>query len=113
MLYDGTSCAVDFKSGDVFIRHSIISERPHGLECVHVICALKHITGMISLYTVNVVIFAGEKLARHFTGGNFHDTTPISFIKAYGFYFRVGVIFSKKTKAQKTRKLPVSENFHV
>ena len=23
-------------------------------------------------------------------GGNFHDTTPISFIKAYGFYFRVG-----------------------
>ena len=29
-------------------------------------------------------------LARHFTrqGGNFHDTTPISFIKAYGFYFR-------------------------
>ena len=34
-------------------------------------------------------------------GGNFHDT-PISFIKAYGFYFRVGVIFVKKTKARKT-----------
>ena len=32
-------------------------------------------------------------------GGNFDDTTPISFIKAYGFYFRVGVIFAKKTKA--------------
>ena len=39
-------------------------------------------------------------------GGNFHETTPISFINAYGFYFRVGVIFAKKTKARKTRKLP-------
>ena len=27
-------------------------------------------------------------------GGYFHDTTPISFIKVYGFYFRVGVIFA-------------------
>ena len=43
-------------------------------------------------------------------GGNFPDTPPISFIKAYGFYFRVGVIFAKKTKA---RKLPPRENFHV
>ena len=46
-------------------------------------------------------------------GGNFHDTSPIFFIKAYGFYFRVGVIFAKKTKARKTRKLPPRENFHV
>ena len=46
-------------------------------------------------------------------GGNFHDTSSISFIKAYGFYFRVGVIFAKKTKARKTRKLPPRENFHV
>ena len=46
-------------------------------------------------------------------GGNFHDTTHISFIKAYGFYFRVGVIFTKNTKARKTRKLPPRENFHV
>ena len=46
-------------------------------------------------------------------GGNFHDSTPISFIKAYGFYFRVGVIFAKKPKARKTRKLPPRENFHV
>ena len=32
-------------------------------------------------------------------GGNFHDTTVthISFIKACGFYFRVGVIFVMKT----------------
>ena len=43
-------------------------------------------------------------------GGNFHDPTPISFIKAYGFYFRVVVIFAKKTK---TRKFPPRENFHV
>ena len=44
-------------------------------------------------------------------GGNFHDTAPISFIKAYGFYFCVGVIFAKKTKAWKTRKIPPRENF--
>ena len=46
-------------------------------------------------------------------GGNFHDSTHISFIKTYGFYFRVGVIFAKKTKSRKTRKLPPRENFHV
>ena len=43
----------------------------------------------------------------------FHDTTHISFIKAYRLYFRVGVMFAKKTKAQKSRKLPPRENFHV
>ena len=43
-------------------------------------------------------------------GSNFQDTNPFSFIKAYGFYFRVGVIFAKKTKAQ---KLPPRKNFHV
>ena len=52
--------------------------------------------------------FAGGKFLRkcwqHISrGGNFHDNTPISFIKAHGFYFRVGVIFTKKTKARKTR----------
>ena len=46
-------------------------------------------------------------------GGNFHETTPFSFINSYGFYLRVGVIFAKKTKAQKTRKLPPCENFQV
>ena len=46
-------------------------------------------------------------------GGNFHDTTHISFIKAGGFYFRVGVIFAMKTKARNTQKLPPRENFHV
>ena len=45
--------------------------------------------------------------------GNFHETAPFSFIKAYGLNFRVGVIFAKKTKARKTRKLPPRENFHV
>ena len=43
-------------------------------------------------------------------GGNFHDPAPISFIKAYGFYFRAGVILAKKTK---TRKLPPPGNFNV
>ena len=46
-------------------------------------------------------------------GGNFHDSTQISFIQAYRFYFRVGVIFAKKTKGRKTRKLLPCENFHV
>ena len=46
-------------------------------------------------------------------GGNFHDSTHIFFINAYGFYFRVGVIFAKKTKSRKTRKLPPCEYFHV
>ena len=46
-------------------------------------------------------------------GGNFHDTTPISFLKVYGFYFCVGVIFAKKAKARKTRKITLHENFHV
>ena len=46
-------------------------------------------------------------------GGNFHDTTHISFIKACGFYFRVGVTFAMKAKARKARKLPPRENFHV
>ena len=32
--------------------------------------------------------------------GKFHDTTSISFIKAYGFYFCVQVIFAKKTKRE-------------
>ena len=47
-------------------------------------------------------------------GGNFHDTTPISYIKAYTFYFYVGVIFAKKiTKARKKWKLLLRKNFHV
>ena len=61
--------------------------------------------------TVNVVIFTGGKFREnvgktfHF-GGNFHDTTYISFIKAYGFYFRVGVIFAKMTKSRKLENYP-------
>ena len=54
-----------------------------------------------------------KMMARHFMWGNFHETTPISFINAYGFYFRLGVIFAKKTKARKTRKLPSRQNYHV
>ena len=46
-------------------------------------------------------------------GGYFHNTTPMSFIKAFGLYICVGVIFVKKTKTRKTRKLPPRENFHV
>ena len=64
-----------------------------------------------------MVIFAGRNfakmLARHFTWGNFHDVTPISFIKAYGFNFRVGVNFAKKTKAQKREKYPTRKFPHL
>ena len=42
-------------------------------------------------------------------GGNFHDTTPISFIKVYGFYFRVGVIFAKKTTAKNAKITPTQK----
>ena len=64
-----------------------------------------------------MVIFAGGKILQKCCkdispGGYFHDTTPMSFIKANRFYFRVGVIFVKP-KARKTRKLSQSENFHV
>ena len=38
-------------------------------------------------------------------GGNFQDTTPISFIKSYGFYFCVAEIFPKKTISRKTPHL--------
>ena len=65
----------------------------------------------IKEHTVNVVICAGGISLKCWQdishGGNFHDTTSISFIKAYGFYFRVGVIFPKKTKGRNTPwKLP-------
>ena len=46
-------------------------------------------------------------------GGYFRDSFHISLIKSYGFYFRVGEIFAKKTISRKTRKLPPRENFHV
>ena len=69
------------------------------------------------VHTVNVVIFAGgkfrENVGKISLGGNFHDTTPISIIKAHWFYFRVGVIFAKMTKARKTQKLPPRKNCHV
>ena len=37
--------------------------------------------------------------------GKFHGTTLISFIKAYGFYFPVAVIFEKKIKERKMQKI--------
>ena len=56
--------------------------------------------------------FAGGKFREnvgktfHGGGGDFHDTTPIFFIKVYGFYFRVGVIFAKKAKREKRDNYP-------
>ena len=44
-------------------------------------------------------------------GDNFYDSTPISFINAYGFFFRVGVVFAKKTKARKNAKITPMRKF--
>ena len=44
-------------------------------------------------------------------GGNFHDITHISFIKAYGFYFRVMIIFAKKINSAKNAKSNPTRNF--
>ena len=68
-------------------------------------------------HTVNVVIFAGGKfreiVGKTFHLGVIHDTTPISLIKSYGFYFCVGEVFAKNAISRKTRKLPPRENFNV
>ena len=74
--------------------------------------------GICPVRTDPDLVFAGGKFHENVVktfhyGGNFHDTTPISFIKAYGFYFRMVVIFVKKTKARKTWKLPPHENFQT
>ena len=61
-----------------------------------------------------MVIFAGgefcENLSKTFhRGGNFHDTTPVSFIKAYGIYYSRGGNFREEDKSAKithTRKFP-------
>ena len=73
------------------------------------LCFMSQLTifqSYVTAHTVNVVIFAGGKILRKCwenisRGGNFHDSTPISFIKAYWFNFHMGVIFAKKTNAQK------------
>ena len=39
-------------------------------------------------------------------GGNFHDTAPISFIKAYGFFFAWGLFSRKRQKREKRKNYP-------
>ena len=65
-----------------------------------------------------MVIFDGGKFRENVgktfqVGVIFMILLPFSFIKAYGFYFRMGVIFARKTKVGKMRKYRPSENFHV
>ena len=43
--------------------------------------------------------------------GNLHETTPISFINAYGFYFRLGVIFCEEDKSAKHLKITPTQKF--
>ena len=45
-------------------------------------------------------------------GVDFHDTTPISFIKAHVF-LRVGLNFREEYEGANTLKLPPREQFHV
>ena len=58
----------------------------------------------------NVVIFARGYFVKDWQdlshGDNFHDISPISLIKSYGFYFPAGEIFSKMVISRKKRKLP-------
>ena len=44
-------------------------------------------------------------------GGNFHDSTHISLIKSYGFYFRVGEIFANKAISRKSQKITHTRKF--
>ena len=46
-------------------------------------------------------------------GGNFHDTTPISFIKAYGFYFLFsrGGNFREEDKNAKNANITPTRKF--
>ena len=90
LLDDRSSRAGDSISGSVLSRGSILSKQLHVFECIHVVYCRRG-------------YFRWGKFSRKCwqdisRGGNFHDSTHISFIKAYGFYFRVGVIFAKKTK---------------
>ena len=63
------------------------------------------------LDTVNLVTFR-EKVGKTFhVGVIFHYSSPISFITACWFYFRVGVIFAMKTKARISENYPTSEKF--
>ena len=76
---------------------------------MHIVFLLKKKSYNFMYSTVNVVIFAGGKISRKrwqdiSRGGYFHNTTPICFKNVYGFCFRVGVIFAKKTNARKTKK---------
>ena len=61
--------------------------------------------------TVNVVIFWCGKISQKCWQDmscrvNFHDTTLISFIKAYGFYFREEDKSAKNAKINPTQKFP-------
>ena len=64
-----------------------------------------------------MVIFAGGTFRKNIgktfhVRGYFHDTTHISFIKTYWFYFRKGSYFREK-EARKKPKIYARTNFHV
>ena len=77
-------------------------------------CRGKKGNHMAEMHTVNVVNFAGVKILRKWwqdisRGGNFHDTTPIYFIKAYGFYFSGN--FCEEDKSAKNMKITPTRKF--
>ena len=60
--------------------------------------------------TVNVVILAGGKFHENvhiLCGGNFHDTTPISFMKAYGFYLGIEFYLFVSHEGMKRQRIHV------
>ena len=64
------------------------------------------------------MILAGRKLHENVCktfnlGGNFHDTSTFSLIKAYGFNFPARIISTSKAVSQKMWILPSRQNFHV
>ena len=66
---------------------------------------------LLIIFTVNVEKISRKCWQNFSHGGNFHDSNPISFLKAYGFYFQGG-IFCEEDKSMKnaiftpTRKFP-------
>ena len=63
--------------------------------------------------TVNVVIFGGGGISRKCLedlshGGYFHDTSPFSIIKSYGFYFTRGINFRKEANISKNAKITLT-----
>ena len=79
--------------------------------------ALNGISEIETIYTVNVVIFAGGKcrkmLTRHFMWGLFSGSYSYFLHKGIWVLFSCWGNFHKETKRQKLEKRKTFKNFHV